>query len=108
MCPNEGLLLDLSRNGGGLLPHAVTISGFFIREGEVVSIENSRGQQQMQAAASGKREGPTRARFDDGGRCSSDRQTRGANARHASSAGASEPASCSCCEPLRGPAPTRS
>jgi carboxyl-terminal processing protease len=45
----DGLLLDLSRNGGGLLPHAVTISGFFIREGEVVSIENSRGQQQMQA-----------------------------------------------------------
>ncbi len=45
----DGLLLDLSRNGGGLLPHAVTISGFFIKEGEVVSIENSRGQQQMQA-----------------------------------------------------------
>jgi carboxyl-terminal processing protease len=44
----DGLLLDLSRNGGGLLPHAVTISGFFIKEGEVVSIENSRGQQQMQ------------------------------------------------------------
>lgn len=40
----DGLLLDLSRNGGGLLEHAVKISGFFIRKGEVVGVENSRGQ----------------------------------------------------------------
>jgi carboxyl-terminal processing protease len=38
------LLLDLSRNGGGLLEHAVKISGFFIRKGEVVGVQNSRGQ----------------------------------------------------------------
>jgi len=40
----DGLVLDLSRNGGGLLEHAVKISGFFIRKGEVVGVENSRGQ----------------------------------------------------------------
>jgi carboxyl-terminal processing protease len=45
----DGLLLDLSRNGGGLLQHAVTISGFFIREGEVVGIEDSRGRRQILA-----------------------------------------------------------
>ncbi|MDH5306305.1 MAG: carboxy terminal-processing peptidase, partial [Myxococcales bacterium] len=40
----DGLLLDLSRNGGGLLEHAVTISGFFIRKGEVVGVEDHRGK----------------------------------------------------------------
>ena len=40
----DGLLLDLSRNGGGLLEHAVKISGFFIRKGEVVGVEDARGQ----------------------------------------------------------------
>ena len=34
----QGLVLDLSRNGGGLLEDAVTISGFFIREGGIVAI----------------------------------------------------------------------
>jgi carboxyl-terminal processing protease len=43
----DGLLLDLSRNGGGLLQHAVEISGYFLREGEVVAIANGRGQKQM-------------------------------------------------------------
>jgi carboxyl-terminal processing protease len=43
----DGLLLDLSRNGGGLLEHAVKISGFFIRKGEIVGVENSRGQLQI-------------------------------------------------------------
>jgi carboxyl-terminal processing protease len=43
----DGLVLDLSRNGGGLLQHAVTISGFFIREGEVVGIEDARGRRQI-------------------------------------------------------------
>jgi carboxyl-terminal processing protease len=42
----DGLVLDLSRNGGGLLEHAVRISGFFLRTGEVVRIKNSRGQAQ--------------------------------------------------------------
>lgn len=40
----DGLLLDLSRNGGGLLEHAVKISGFFLRKGEVVGVEDSSGQ----------------------------------------------------------------
>jgi carboxyl-terminal processing protease len=39
----DGLLLDLSRNGGGLLEHAVKISGFFLRRGEVVGVEDSDG-----------------------------------------------------------------
>jgi len=43
----DGLLLDLSRNGGGLLQHAVEISGFFVKKGEVVAIENGQGQKQV-------------------------------------------------------------
>ncbi|MEE2788243.1 MAG: S41 family peptidase [Myxococcota bacterium] len=35
----DGLLLDLSRNGGGLLKAAVDISGLFIAEGAVVAID---------------------------------------------------------------------
>ncbi|MDJ0787216.1 MAG: carboxy terminal-processing peptidase [Myxococcota bacterium] len=34
----DGIVLDLSRNGGGLLDDAVRISGFFIQEGGVVAI----------------------------------------------------------------------
>ncbi|HVH19664.1 MAG TPA: carboxy terminal-processing peptidase, partial [Myxococcota bacterium] len=45
----DGLLLDLSRNGGGLLEHAVQISGFFLRRGEVVGVQNSRDQLQVLA-----------------------------------------------------------
>ena len=40
----DGLLLDLSRNGGGLLDHAVEISGFFIRKGEIVGVQDARGR----------------------------------------------------------------
>ncbi|MDH3210940.1 MAG: S41 family peptidase [Myxococcales bacterium] len=43
----DGLVLDLSRNGGGLLQHAVTISGFFLRKGEIVGIQDSNGQSQV-------------------------------------------------------------
>jgi len=43
----DGLVLDLSRNGGGLLEHAVTISGFFLRRGEIVGVETSRGARQI-------------------------------------------------------------
>ncbi len=35
----QGLVLDLSRNGGGLLKASVDISGFFISEGPVVAID---------------------------------------------------------------------
>lgn len=37
----DGILLDLSRNGGGLLDHAVTISGLFIKKGGVVATQSS-------------------------------------------------------------------
>ena len=35
----DGLLLDLSRNSGGLLQAAVDISGYFIRSGHVVGVD---------------------------------------------------------------------
>ncbi len=35
----DGLLLDLSRNSGGLLQAAVDISGYFIRSGNVVGVD---------------------------------------------------------------------
>jgi carboxyl-terminal processing protease len=37
----DGLILDLSRNGGGLLEDAVAISGFFIAEGGIVAVKES-------------------------------------------------------------------
>jgi carboxyl-terminal processing protease len=40
----DGLLLDLSGNGGGVLEHAVRISGFFVRTGEIVRIRDARGR----------------------------------------------------------------
>lgn len=43
----EGLLLDLSRNGGGLLDHAVKITGYFIGKGGVVAVGDSRQQTQV-------------------------------------------------------------
>ncbi len=43
----DGLLLDLSRNGGGLLNHAVTVSGFFLRKGEIVKVQDASGQQEV-------------------------------------------------------------
>ena len=36
----QGLLLDLSRNGGGLLENAVEIAGLFIDEGGVVAVKD--------------------------------------------------------------------
>jgi carboxyl-terminal processing protease len=36
----QGVLLDLSRNGGGLLDDAVKISGFFVRKGGIVAVES--------------------------------------------------------------------
>ncbi len=42
-----GLLLDLSRNGGGLLDTAREIAGFFIREGGVVAVKDEYGKVQV-------------------------------------------------------------
>jgi carboxyl-terminal processing protease len=41
----DGLVLDLSDNGGGLLDHAVTISGYFIGTGPVVGVAGGREKQ---------------------------------------------------------------
>lgn len=40
----DGLLLNLERNGGGLLHDAVRISGLFIEEGAVVATQNANGK----------------------------------------------------------------
>jgi len=37
----HGVLLDLSRNGGGLLDDAVRISGCFVRQGGIVAVQSS-------------------------------------------------------------------
>jgi len=37
----DGLLLDLSRNGGGLLNGAIDIAGYFIDDGGVVAVKNT-------------------------------------------------------------------
>ncbi|MEW6055534.1 MAG: S41 family peptidase [Bdellovibrionota bacterium] len=38
----DGLVLDLSKNGGGLLTEAVRIAGLFIKKGNVVATQSSR------------------------------------------------------------------
>lgn len=40
----EGLVLDLRRNGGGLLTEAVTLTGLFIPTGPVVQVKNYAGE----------------------------------------------------------------
>lgn len=44
-----GLVLDLRRNGGGLLPEAVELTGLFIKKGPVVQVRNHRGETQVLA-----------------------------------------------------------
>jgi carboxyl-terminal processing protease len=43
----DALVLDLSKNGGGLLTEAVRIGGLFIRRGNIVATENARGAVEM-------------------------------------------------------------
>ncbi len=43
----DGILLDLSRNGGGLLEDAVKITGFFLREGGIVSVRDTGDQSRI-------------------------------------------------------------
>lgn len=40
----DGIVLDLSRNGGGLLTEAVRLTGLFLGQGGIVATRNSRGQ----------------------------------------------------------------
>ena len=43
----DGLLLDLSRNGGGGLDNSVAIAGLFIADGGVVAVKSDRNQVQV-------------------------------------------------------------
>jgi carboxyl-terminal processing protease len=43
----DGIVLDLSRNGGGLLDYAVEISGYFIRKGPIVAVRDRSGPLQV-------------------------------------------------------------
>ena len=43
----EGLVLDLRKNGGGLLSEAVRLTGLFIPVGPVVQVVDSRGKKQV-------------------------------------------------------------
>lgn len=43
----DGLVLDLSRNGGGLLEYAVRISGYFLKRGGVVAVGDSGKRNQV-------------------------------------------------------------
>jgi len=40
----QGLILDLRRNGGGVLEEAVRITGFFIKDGPVVQVRDAGGR----------------------------------------------------------------
>ena len=40
----DGIVLDLSRNGGGLLEEAVRLTGLFIGNGGIVAVKDSQGQ----------------------------------------------------------------
>ena len=40
----DGIVLDLSRNGGGLLTEAVRLTGLFLGKGGIVAIQDSQGQ----------------------------------------------------------------
>ncbi len=43
----DGLVLDLSRNGGGLLEYAVRVTGFFLKHGGVVAVGDSGKRNQV-------------------------------------------------------------
>jgi carboxyl-terminal processing protease len=53
----DGIMLNLSRNGGGLLEEAVRLAGLFIGNGGIVAVKDSQGRETILAngsAASGK------------------------------------------------------
>lgn len=43
----DGLLFDLSRNGGGLLEDAIEISGFFLEEADIVAVKDNRNRRHI-------------------------------------------------------------
>lgn len=45
----DGVLLDLSRNGGGLLENAIEVAGLFIRKGAIVAVKDTYAQTRVLA-----------------------------------------------------------
>lgn len=43
----DGIILDLRRNGGGLLDEAVALAGLFIKQGPIVQVKDYRGRIQV-------------------------------------------------------------
>ena len=43
----DGIILDLRRNGGGLLDEAVALAGLFIKQGPIVQVKDYRGRIQI-------------------------------------------------------------
>jgi len=43
----SGIILDLRKNGGGLLDQAIDLTGLFIKHGPVVQVKNARGEIQV-------------------------------------------------------------
>lgn len=56
----DGIVLDLSRNGGGLLTEAVRLAGLFLGKGEIVATKDSGGQVTILANGSTGTEGDMR------------------------------------------------
>lgn len=50
----EGLVLDLRRNGGGILEEAIELTGLFVREGPVVQVKNQQGLSRILSDESSK------------------------------------------------------
>jgi carboxyl-terminal processing protease len=44
----SGIILDLRRNGGGSLEEAIRLTGLFIKEGPIVQVRDSAGQQMVE------------------------------------------------------------
>ena len=63
----DGIVLNLSRNGGGLLDEAVRLAGLFIGKGGIVAVKDSRGRVTILAngsAAPGKEDDKRRHHCD--------------------------------------------
>jgi len=45
----DGIVLDLREDGGGALPEAISLTGLFIKDGPVVQVKDTRGQNDVES-----------------------------------------------------------